>query len=212
MRGAIAWIFAILAGIVLLVVVTAAIGARDDKGETVPAGTWAQSTCGAVGVWRAEMQAIVEDIRTPPAFGGPATEEPQSETPQGRTGLVRAGLERAVEATDVLIDGVENAGTPDTPQGEQVATLVNDWADSAHDDLEGAQDSLDKEADSLEDAVTQVAGAVGAIGSVLKSGVQTKAEIVRTDPELAAAFRDSSTCQQLDGGDRARRRAARTGS
>ncbi len=146
----------------------------------------------------AEMQAIVEDIRHPPAFGGPATEEPQSETPQGRTGLVRAGLERAVEATDVLIDGVENAGTPDTPQGEQVATLVNDWADSAHDDLEGAQDSLDKEADSLEDAVTQVAGAVGAIGSVLKSGVQTKAEIVRTDPELAAAFRDSSTCQQLE--------------
>ena len=198
MRGAPAWIIAIVGGVVVLVVVTAAIGARDDRGEIVPAGQWAQSTCGAVGVWRAEMQAIVEDIRTPPAFGGLATEEPQSETPQGRTGLVRAGLERAVTATDALIDGVENAGTPDTPHGDEVTRLVGDWADSAHDDLEAAQDALEKQADSLEDAVTQVSEAVGALGKVLSSGVETTQEIVRTDPALVTAFRDASTCQQLE--------------
>lgn len=197
MRGAAGWILAIAAGVVVLVAVTAAIGTRDDEGETVPAGEWAQSMCGVIGVWRAELQAIVEDIRTPPAFGGPATEEPQSETPQGRTGLVRAGLERAVQATNTLIDGVENAGTPDTPQGDGVASLVSDWADGARDDLEEAEDALDEQADSLEDAVEQVTTAIGAIGAVLVSGVQTDAEIVRTDPALAAAFRDASTCQQL---------------
>jgi hypothetical protein len=196
-RGALAWIVAIGAGIVLLVVVTAAIGARDDEGETVSAGTWAQSVCGVFGVWRGQMEVILEDIRTPPAFGGPGTEEPQSETPQGRTGLVRAGLERAIQATEAMVEGVENAGTPDTPQGEEVAELVSEWADSALGELEEAEDSLDEEADSLEDAVEQVTDALGAIGSVLVSGVQTDLEIVRTDPALAAAFRDSSTCQEL---------------
>jgi hypothetical protein len=96
-----------------------------------------------------------------------------------------------------MVEGVENAGTPDTPQGEEVASLVSDWADSALDDLEEAQDSLDEEAESLEDAIEQVTDAIGAIGAVLVSGVQTDLEIVRTDPELAAAFRDSSTCQEL---------------
>jgi hypothetical protein len=196
-RGALAWIAAIAAGIVVLIVVTAAIGARDDGGETVPAGTWAQSMCGTFGVWRGQMQAIIEDIRTPPAFGGSGTEEPQSETPQGRTGFVRAGLERALLATETLVEGVENAGVPDTPNGDEVAQLVADWADEAEDELEAAQDALDEQADSLEEAVEQVTGAVGAIGAVLVSGVQTDLEIVRTDPELASAFRDSSTCQEL---------------
>jgi hypothetical protein len=196
-RGPLGWIAAILVGIVAVVLVTAAIGWRDDRDETVSAGEWAQSMCGTFGVWRAQMQAIVEDIRTPPAFGGPGTEEPQSETPQGRTGFVRAGLERAIDVTETMIEGVENAGTPDTPNGEEVAQLVADFAEGARDDLEEAQDSLDEQADSLEEAVEQVADAVGALGAVLVSGVQTDLEIIRTDPELAAAFRDSSTCQEL---------------
>jgi hypothetical protein len=196
-RGPLAWIAAIVAGVVLLIVVTAAIGTRDDEGEMVPAGEWAQSMCGTFGVWRAQMQAIVEDIRTPPAFGGPGTEEPQSETPQGRTGFVRSGLDRAIDATETMIEGVENAGTPDTPNGEEVAQIVADWADEAKDDLEQAQDSLDEQADSLQAAVEQVGDAVYALAQVLASGVQTDLEIVRTDPELAAAFRESSTCQEL---------------
>jgi hypothetical protein len=195
-RGALGWIIAIVAGVVIVIVVTAMIGRRDNAEETVPAGEWAQSICGTFGVWRGQMQAIVDDVRTPPAVGR-SSEEPQSETPQGRTGFVRAGLERAVDATETMVEGVENAGTPDTPQGEEVASLVSDWADSALDDLEEAQDSLDEEAESLEDAIEQVTDAIGAIGAVLVSGVQTDLEIVRTDPELAAAFRDSSTCQEL---------------
>ena len=148
---------------------TAAIGTRDKSGETVSAGQWAQSVCGAVGTWRGELEAIVEDIRTPPANGATGSEEPQSETPQGRTGLVRSGLERAVQATDTMVKGVDNAGAPDTANGEESAAQVSDWADSAKNDLEAAQDSLDKEADTLEGSIEQLTGAAGAIATTLTS-------------------------------------------
>lgn len=196
MRGSLAWILAIVAGVALVIVVTALIGTRDKSDETVPAGEWAQSVCGTVGVWRGELDAIVEDIRTPSA-AAPGSEEPQSETPQGRTGFVRTGLERAVQATETMVEGVENAGVPDTAQGEDAAQQVSDWADSAVDDLEQAQDSLDEEADTLEDAIGQITTAAGALGTTLASGVKTLADVAATDPALAAALRESSTCQVL---------------
>jgi hypothetical protein len=194
MRSGLTWIVAIIVGVLVVIVVTAAIGNRDDSGETVSAGQWAQSVCGAIGVWRGEIEATVEDIRTP---GDAASEEPQSETTQGRTGFVRKGLERSVESTESLVEGIDNAGVPDTPNGEEAAKQLADWADSAHDDLEDAQDLLDEEADTLEKSVEQVTGAARAIGSALASGVETVADVARLDPALAAALRDSSTCQEL---------------
>ena len=74
---------------------------------------------------------------------------------------------------------------------------MSDWADSAVDDLEKAQDALHEEADTLEEAVSQFTQATTAIGSVLAGGVKTIVDVARDDPALAAAFRDSSTCQQL---------------
>ena len=118
-RGPLAWILAGV-GVLVVIVVAAAIGGRDESDETVPAGEWAQNVCGAVGVWRGEIEAIVEDIRTPSSQSS-VGEEPQSETPQGRTGFVRKGLERAVQATETLVEGVDNAGIPDTEDGEEAA-------------------------------------------------------------------------------------------
>jgi hypothetical protein len=143
------------------------------------------------------MEAIVDDIRTPNASSTAGGEEPQSETPQGRSGFVRKGLERAIQATETLVEGIDNAGVPETPEGDEAARLVSDWTDSALDDLENAQDSLDDEADSLEESIEQLTGAAGAIASTLAGGVQTLADLARLDPELAAAVQDSSTCQQF---------------
>ena len=196
MRGPVAWIIA-AAGIVLLIVVVALIGNRDNRDETVSAGEWAESVCGAIGVWRGELEDIVDDVRNPNAQTAAGSEEPQSETPQGRTGFIRKGLERAVQAADTLVIGIDDAGVPDSPQGEEAAKTVSDWADSAQKELEDAQDSLDEEADSLEQSIEQLTSAARAIGAVLAGGVQTLAEVTRTDPQLAATALDTSTCQQL---------------
>jgi hypothetical protein len=194
-RGPLPWILAGV-GILAVILVGAAIGGRDDSGETVPAGDWAQNVCGAVGVWRGDMEVIVDDLRDPSAQSV-SGEEPQSETPQGRTGFARESLERAVEATDTLVEGIENAGAPDTPQGEEVADRVSEWANDAQDELEETQDGLDEEADTLEEAIEQLTDASRTIAAVLVGGTQTIAEVTQLDPELVGAFRGASTCEEL---------------
>ena len=119
MRSPLAWILAAV-GIVAVILVAALIGDRDNRDETVPAGEWAQNVCGAIGVWRGELESIVEDIRTPTSESTAGGEEPQSETPQGRTGFLRKGVERGVQAAETLVEGIDNAGVPDTEQGEEV--------------------------------------------------------------------------------------------
>ena len=196
MRGPWRWILAAV-GVAAVIVVAAAIGGRDESDETVTAGQWAQSVCGAVGVWRGELEAIVEDIRTPNASSTAGGEEPQSETPQGRTGLIRKGLERGVQATETLVEGIDNAGIPDTPRGTDVADVVSDWADEALEAFELAEDSLDDEAETIEESVEQFTEAAGSIARALTGGTQALADVVRLDTEAASALRDSSTCQQV---------------
>jgi hypothetical protein len=195
-RSPLAIIVGIVVGVIVVIGVTALIGNRDESGETVTAGQWAQNVCGSVGVWRGELESIVEDLRSPSSLLT-VGEEPQSETPQGRTGFIRVGLERSVQAAETLVEGVDNAGTPDTPEGPGAAAQVSDWADSAQSDLEDAQDALDDEADSLEQSIEQLTGSAQAIGAVLTSGVQTLTDVAALDPELGAALRTSSTCEQV---------------
>jgi len=194
-RGLLTWV-AIAVGIVLVLGVTALIGNRDEQGEPVTAGECAQNVCGAVGVWRGQVEAIVEDLRTPNA-NATAGEEPQSETPQGRTGFIRKGLERGVQAAETLVVGVDNAGIPDTEEGEEAAERVSNWADSALSELEESEEALEDEAETIEESIRQLAEAGGTIAAVLASGTQTLVEVGRLDPELVAAFRDTTTCQQV---------------
>ena len=196
MRGPIPWLLAAV-GVVAVIVAAALIGGRDRSGETVPAGEWAQSVCGTIAVWRGELEAIVEDVRTPTSESTAGGEEPQSETPQGRTGFLRKGVERAVQAAETMVEGIDNAGVPDTEQGEEAAEIVSDWADSALDELEEAEDSLDEEADSLEESLEQFAQAARAIGTTLTGGTRAVADVTQADPELARTALDTSACQQL---------------
>ena len=72
---------------------------------------------------------------------------------------MRKGLERGIQATETLVEGIDNTGVPGDREGDEAARLVSDWADSALDDLEEAQDSLDDEADSVEESIEQLTGA-----------------------------------------------------
>ncbi len=196
MRGGLAWVVAIVAGVALVVVVTAVIGTRDDEGEVVTAGEWAQSTCGAVAVWRGEMESIAESAKTSAATGAAGTE---TGAPSGerRVGAARAGLTRAVRATETLVTAIDNTGIPDTSGGEEAAEQVSSWANGAQNDLEQAEESLEDEPGSLEESIEQSTAAARTIAAVLTSGVQTLADVAVADPELADALRDASTCQQL---------------
>ena len=192
MRG-LGWIIAVV-GVVLVLVATGLIGDDDSSGESVPAGEWAQDVCAAVGVWRGEVEAITESFR----LSSESNEQTENvPSPEGGLGAAQVALERSLESVDTLVEAIDRAGVPDTPSGEEAADQVSSWANGARNDLEEAEDLLDDEPDSLEDDVERVTEIARLIAGVLESGRQTLATVGTSDPELEAAFRDSSTCQQL---------------
>jgi hypothetical protein len=194
MRGPLPWIFATV-GVLALLVVGAALGDREE-GETVPAGEWAQSVCGAVGVWRGDLAVIFGEVTEPNAAAS-AAEEPQSETPQGRTAFIRQSLERAISATEIMVEGVQNAGVPDSAEGEEAAERISEWAGQAEEELEEAEDALDEDPESAEQAIEQLTEAAQTVFAVRASGAQTILEVTQLDPELGTALTDASTCQEL---------------
>jgi hypothetical protein len=187
------WIVAAV-GILLVLVATGLIGDRDRRDETVPADEWADSVCGAIGVWRGEAEAITESFRI--ATGNDTTET-GAPSPEGKLGAAQVALERSLEAADILIEAIDRAGVPQTAQGEQAAQQLSDWANDAKDDLEEAEDLLDDEPDTLEEDIERVAEAAQLIARALESGRQILATAAASDPELETALRDSGTCQQL---------------
>ena len=73
----------------------------------------------------------------------------------------------------------------------------------AHEELEDAQDSLDEEADSLEESIEEHTEAAARDRKCPHARREAVAEVAQTDPELAGALRDASTCQRASGGDQA---------
>ena len=96
-----------------------------------------------------------------------------------------------------MVEGIDNAGIPDTEDGEEAANEVSDWADSASTTSRRRRTRSTTRRTRSRSRSSSSPERRGTIAAVLASGVQTIAEVARLDTELAAAFVDSSTCQQL---------------
>jgi hypothetical protein len=195
MRRWVVWI-GILAGLVVLIGIVAGIGEDDDTEETVSALEWADNVCGTVLVWRGEMESIVDGVRSSGDASASGTES-GAESPQGRSGSVRTGLEQALLATETMVEGIAQAGIPDTPSGENVADALAIWAEDAVEELEDAQDALAEDTDTTREELEQLAGAVGTLVDVYTSGGQAIANAAVADARLLGALRQSPKCQQL---------------
>ena len=196
MRGALSWILAGV-GIIAVIAVTAAIGGRDESGETVPAGEWAQSVCGAVGVWRGELEAIVEDVRDARTRRPRRAARSRSRRPRRDE---RDSFARASSAPSGDRDarrGNRQRGRPRHAGWRGGGRAGVRLGRVAQEELEESEDALEDEAETLEEAIEQLTDAARTIGAVLASGAQTIVEISRLDPELAAALSDASTCEEL---------------
>ena len=129
MRAPFTWLL-VGVGILLVIVAAAAIGNRDKSGDTVPAGEWAQNVCASVGVWRGQMEAIVEDVTNAARDVDRRRGAPVGDA-AGAHGLIRVGLERSVQATETVVEAIDGSGVPDTENGEEAAELVSSWANGA---------------------------------------------------------------------------------
>ena len=104
-----------------------------------------------------------------------------------------------MQAAETLVEGIDNAGVPDTEEGEEAAeSRVRLGRLRPERPRGGAKTSLDDEADSLEESLEQFArGGARDRRRSLAGGAETIAEVAQADPELARMVLDTSECQQL---------------
>jgi hypothetical protein len=178
----------ILLGVAAVIGVSALVGWDDETDETVPAADWAGDVCESVGVWRGELEAIADQFRTPGQNRADLTREDDR-------GAVRVALERAVAATDALVQGIESAGIPDTPEGDLAAQEIEDWAQGAQDDLENELESLEDAGEEPAARLRAVGRATGTLVETLVVGLQTLANVVQQDPQLGVALVQAESCR-----------------
>ena len=197
-RGPLTWIVGVAVGVVLVLGVTALIGNRDESGETVPAGEWAQNACGAVGVWRGELEAIVEDIRTPSAeqYGrrGAAVGDAAGADglhPQGPRAQACRPPRRWSRASTTR-------ASPTPSRVRRRLRRISDWADSASDRARGVA-GLARRRSGHARGSDRAAHRRGGNdrGRARQRRANDRRGRLDSTPSSAAALLDTSTCQQL---------------
>ena len=184
-------IWAIVAfGIALVLGAAALAGSREKSDQPVSATEWANAVCGSVAVWRGELETIANDFRSPGRIHADQTRE-------DRRASVRLALERTVTATDTLVQGIESAGVPETPEGRQAADEIQAWADTAHTNLEDSLDAFEDTGDEPRERLEALGAAPGGIHESLVTGVETLVGAARLDAHLGAAIVDAETSRSF---------------
>ncbi len=108
------WIVgAIAAGVVAVLLVSAAVAGGDHSGESVRASSWADDVCGTVGAWEGQLEAIGDDVELN-NIGARQNDGGSGDHVEG-VPYVRSAIDRVIDATDqTLQEGLTRAGIPDT--------------------------------------------------------------------------------------------------
>ncbi len=187
---------AVLVGLVAVLVVSAAIGSRDDTGESVRASSWADHTCQTIGTWEGDLEAIGDELRES------NTAARQNDGGSGdhveRTVYVREAVDRAIQVTnETLQEGLERAGYPDVAQGREAALILQNWAQQTENALIAVSEALEDEPATPSAALAGLADAASALRLSAVGGRAAFAQVAALDPELADALDGSGDCDEL---------------
>jgi hypothetical protein len=193
------WLW-LLVGVVGAIVVTAVLagvsGGRDHTGDTVRASQWADTTCGAVGAWAGDLQAIRDEYqrnnyaaRQNDGGSGDSVEELIT---------LRDVVNRAIRATeDTLQEGLKRAGNPDVSQGQQASATLRAWAQQTEHNLRLAKQQLKQRPKSVTEAYSLYVTQATALARSLQQGRAAFTQAASLDPALSDAFDGSRNCSEL---------------
>jgi len=172
-------VLALVAGLLL----AAGCGGSDD--ETSGADEWANSVCSAVTSWTTSVTAAAQSLQ-----GGNLSEN-----------SLESAVDDVTEATKTLADDVEDAGKPDTANGQQAKDLVEQLANDLDEGVQTIGDALDDVSGSsgILTAISQISGTLATMSSQVGDIVD---ELEQLDPagELEDAINDSDECTSLRSG------------
>lgn len=193
---ALVWIGAIIAGVIVVTGIAAAIGGRDNTGETVRASRWADDVCGTTGAWEGELEAIRDELsasnfaaRQNDGGSGDSVEETIS---------VREAVDRAIRATtDTLQQGLKRAGIPDANQGSKASATLLTWANRTEENLRIAKALLEEKPRSPAEAFGNLVPPAAALARSAVEGRAAYKRVAALDPALADALNGSRNCRDL---------------
>jgi hypothetical protein len=163
-----------------------ACGDDDDGGsDKVAVGDYASDICAALTDWTTAIQQRQQDLQK--------GLDPGSSPEDGKNAL--AGfLDDAVEASDGLVQDVEDAGVPDAENGQEAADALKEAAENAKSRLEESRDKVD---DLPTDSPQAFASAARNFGTDVQTALQGIGEGVQDvdSDELDKAFDKESACQ-----------------
>lgn len=182
--------------IVVTAVIAAASGGRDHTGDTIRESQWADASCGAVGAWTGDLQAIRDEYtrnnyaaRQNDGGSGDSVEEAVT---------LRDAVNRAIRATeDTLQEGLKRAGNPDVAQGEQASATLRAWAQRTEQNLRVAKQALKDRPKSATEAYSLLVTQASALARSLQDGRAAFTKVAGLDPALADALQGSRNCSEL---------------
>ena len=171
-----------LATVLATVVLASSCGGDDDS---VAVGDYANDVCTALKGWSSDLRDRQEELQ-------------QSATPGASAESDRDSLEQfvdgAVEATDKLVQEVEDAGEPDIDKGGDVADAFRSAATDTREKLDQAKDDIpDIPTDNPQDYRSAVDAFVTNLRGTLE-GIDEHFKDVDA-PELDTALDKASACQ-----------------
>jgi hypothetical protein len=143
---------------------------------------YANDVCSTVSTWVTDVQDTVQSLTD----AGLATSRED----------LQAAYDEAKDATDTLVNDLEDLGAPETEDGQQAKSELDDLSSELSQQLDVIEQALDS------------GGSVATIAATVASAVSTAANAVNTtyqdlqnlDPagELRDAFQDSDDCNSLE--------------
>lgn len=168
-------IASILAAVLLLVV-----GCGGDDGPST-SESYANDVCSNLSTWITDVE---EEVRSLTDSGLATSRED-----------IQNAFDQTKEATDTLVDDLQQLGPPDTEEGEQAKSELDDLGTQLREQVDRVQQALESNSGLLEIATT-VTSALSAAVDAFRS---TWERLRNLDPagELRDAFQNSDDCKSL---------------
>ena len=154
-------------------------------GSKIAPDAYATAVCSHVKGWLDQIKQRVGDLQK--------AVSPNTSPSQGKD-LIRSYLDGVISDTDDMIDGIKNAGTPDVPNGDQIANTLVSGLEQARSTFQDARSQADSLPTNSRSAFGQAAQQLGSSINSKVNGVQNAFQGINS-PQLDQAFNKSSACQ-----------------
>ena len=174
---------ALLLPVLAAALLAAGCGGSDD--ETSGASDWANSVCSALTTWKSSVSSAVTSVQ-----GGNLSEN-----------SLESAVDDVTDATKTLSDDLEDAGKPDTADGQKAKDVIDQLANDVDDGVQTIGDAIDDASGGagLVQAISTIGGTLATMGDQVAAAVD---QLKQLDPagELTDAFSNSEECSSLRSG------------